>query len=103
MRRPISTSPLYEDNFDNEADSLRYQTGVQRGQIRRKIEELPDIRTLDELVQRRIQEAKLQFCSGLILAVSKVLDSPLFEGIMECEFPRKFSDPTFDYYFGASD
>jgi len=48
--QPRPTSLLYENNFDNEADSPHYQTGIQRGQTRRIIEELPDIRTLDELV-----------------------------------------------------
>jgi len=41
-------------------------------QTRRKIEELLDFRTLDKLVRSQIQEAKLQFYSGLILAVFKV-------------------------------
>ena len=54
LRRSRPTSLLLEDNSDNEADSLRFQTVVQHNQTRRKIEEFPDIRTLDELVQKQI-------------------------------------------------
>ena len=41
--------------------------------------------------------------SGMTLATAKVSDSPLSEEILECEFPKKFSTPTFDYCCGASD
>ena len=46
---------------------------------------------------------KLQFHSRLILAVVKVSDSLLSKEILECEFSKKFTTPTFDYYFGAND
>ena len=59
LRRPKLTPFLREDSSDNEADLPHYQTRVQCDQIRIKIKEFPDIKTLDELVQRRIQEAKL--------------------------------------------
>ena len=42
-----------------------------------KIEDPLTLEPLDELVQRRIQEAKLQFRSESILAVFKISDSPL--------------------------
>jgi len=38
--------------------------GVQYDQTQRRIEEFPYIQTLDELVQRRIKEGKLQLYSG---------------------------------------
>ena len=90
LRRPRPTSPLYKDNSDKEADSPHYQTGVQRGQTRQKIKELLDIRTINELVQRRIQEVKLQSRSGMTLTVSKDSDFPISKKILECEFPKKF-------------
>ena len=46
---------------------------------------------------------KLQFRRSLTLEVSKVCDSPLSEETLKCEFSKKFSPPTFDYYSGASD
>jgi len=89
LRRLEPTSLLCEDDADIEADSS-FLDGVQRDQPRKKIEEFPDIRTLNELVQKWIQEAKLQFCSGLIVEAAKVSDSPL-RRVLEFEFPKKFS------------
>ena len=97
-----TTSPMYEENSDNEAGSSRYQIGVQRGQTRRKIEELPDIIILDELVRRRIQEAKLHPCSEPTLSAIRVSDSPHCKEILKCEFSKKFSAPSFDYYSRVS-
>jgi len=34
--------------------------------------------------------------------ITKIHDSPLFEEIQGCEFPRKFSSPTFNYYSNVS-
>ena len=53
-RRP---PPRYSDN---EAYSLHFHAEAYHRQTRRKIEESTDIRLLDELIQRRIEEAKLQ-------------------------------------------
>ena len=39
----------------------------------------------------------------MTLAAAKVSDSPLPKEGLECEFPKKFSTPIFDYYCGASD
>jgi len=103
LRQPRPTFLLHEDDPDNEADSPRFQTGVQHNQTRRKNEKFYDIKALDELVQRRIQEVKLQFRRGPTQATAKVSDSPLSEKILECEFPKKFSILTFDYNSGASD
>ena len=63
--------------------------------------EFPDIRTLDELIQRRIKKAKLQ--PNNQLSAAEVSYSSLFKEILECEFLRKFSTPIFDYYSGASE
>ena len=60
----------------------------------------PDLRTLDELIQRRA-EAKLQ--SSPSLSTVKISDSPFSEEILECEFPKKFATPTFDYCYGMND
>ena len=79
LRRSIPMSLLREDNSNNEVDSPHYQTRVQCGQIQRKIEEFPDIRTLDILVQTRIQEAELQFRSKPISTAAKVSDSPILK------------------------
>ena len=68
---------MHEDRTDNEANSPHFQMGVQYNQTRRRIEEFSDIPTLDELVQWRIEEAKLQLCSGPKQATVKVSDSPL--------------------------
>ena len=54
------------------------------------------LHALDELIQKRIGEAKLQ--NHLITLTTKILDFPLSEEIEECEFSRKFSTPTFDHY-----
>jgi len=63
MRQSRLTSSLHEDRCDNEADSFRSWAGVQHDQTRRRIEEFPYIQTLDELVQRRIEETKMQLHS----------------------------------------
>ena len=60
-------------------------------QIRRRIEEFPDIQTLNKLVQRRIEEAKLQLCGEPKQATTMVSNSPLSEVILECEFQKKKS------------
>ena len=72
LRLSRQTLVLREDDSDNDVNSPRCQMGVQRGQTWKKIEEFSNIRTLNELVQRQIQEAKLQFHSGsmLITAIS---------------------------------
>ena len=54
LRRPGPMSLLHEDDSDNVAYLSRYQKGIQRGRIQRKIEESLDIRTLDKLDQRWI-------------------------------------------------
>ena len=102
LRLLIPTSLLCEDGSDIEADSLCFWIEVQHKQTRRKIKKFPDIRALDELVQRQIQEVKLQFRSRLIQAAAKVFDSLSIE-ILECEFAKKLSTSTFDYYSRASD
>ena len=96
LRQSRSTS-LHEDRSDNEIDSPHFRMGAQHSQTRRRIKEFPDIRALDELVQRRIQEAKMQLRSRLKQAAAKVSDSLLFKEILECEFLKKFTTPTFDY------
>jgi len=93
----LTNVSLYEDSSDNEVASLPNRVSTRSTQ--RKIEELPDIRTLDELVQRRIQEAKLQFLSGPTLAIAKVSD--LLSTKRLCEFSKRLT-PTFDYYFGVN-
>jgi len=45
----------------------------------------------------------LQLNSRSTLSAVKISDSPLCKEILECEFPKKFSTPTFDYYSGVSD
>ena len=90
-------SPLCEDSSDNEADSPSYQSGVQRGQTRKKTEEFPDVRTLNKLVQRRVYEVKLQSLSEPTPTVAKVSDSSLSEEILECEFSKKSTSQAFDY------
>ena len=75
MRRLKPTSLLHEDDSDCEADSPRYQTGVQLRKTRRKIEKSLNIRTLNELVQRQIHETKLQFYRGPILTAARVYES----------------------------
>ena len=37
-----------------------------------------------------------------MLLAAKISDSPLSEEILECEFSRKFSTLTFDYYSGVT-
>ena len=60
----------------------------------------PNLLALDELIQKQIVEAKsLDHPSSII----KINDSPLSKEIQRCEFPRKFSTHTFDYYCGVSD
>jgi len=68
---------------------------TQRG---RKISRL---QALDELIQRWITEAKLQ--SRPTPSAVKVSDSPLSKEIQKCEFPKKFSTLTFNYYSRVSD
>jgi len=70
---------------------------VQHDQILRRIKEFPDIRILDELVQRRIEEVKLQLYSGPKQAAARVSNSLLSEAILECVFSKKFTTLTFDY------
>ena len=36
-------------------------------------------------------------------SVAKVFDSTLSKDILKCEFQKKFSTPTFDYYSRVSD
>jgi len=67
------------------------------------MEESPNIRILDELIERRIKEAKLHLNSRSTLSATKVFDSPLSKEILECEFSKKFSTSTFDYYSRMSD
>jgi len=43
------------------------------------------------LIQRRIEEAKLQFHNGPKQATAKISDYPLSEEILEYEFPKKFA------------
>jgi len=100
LRRPRTTSPMSKITPTTKQTRLVMKR-VQRGRTRRKVEELSDIRTLDERVQRRLQEVKLQLCSGSILSAAKFSDSSLFEEILKCEFAKKFSTPTFDYYSGT--
>jgi len=59
LRRLRPTSLLRTDGSDNEAESPCFQMGVHYDQTRRKIEEFLDIKRLNMLVQRQIQEAKL--------------------------------------------
>ena len=66
------------------------------------IKESPDIRALDEFIERRIEEAKLQIHSQSILLATKVSDSPFWRNL-ECQFLRKFSTSTFNYYSRMSD
>jgi len=61
-----------------------------------------DVKILDELTQRQIKEAKLQFNRQSSPSAAKVFNSPSKE-ILECEFLRKFSTSTFDYYSGVSE
>jgi len=72
LRRSKLISPMHEDGSDNKADSPCFQTKTQHDQIRRRTEEFPDIRILDELVQRQIEEAKLQLRSGSKQDTAKV-------------------------------
>jgi len=55
------------------------------------------------LIQKQIEEAKLELQSGPKQAAARVSDSPLSEEILECEFPRKFATLTFEYYSETSD
>ena len=55
---------------------------------------------LDELIQKRIMEA---MSLDHPTPITKIHDSPLSEEIQGCEFPRKFSTPSFEYYFRVSD
>jgi len=56
-----------------------------------EVEEIHYIQTLDELIQRWIEEAKLQLRSGPKWTTAKVSDFPLSEAILECEFSQKFT------------
>ena len=66
-----------------------------------QVGESPDLQALDELIQRQIAKAKLQKPPNV--SASKISDSPLSEEILECEFSRKFSTATSDYYSRVSD
>jgi len=59
----------------------------------------PDLCTLDELIQKRIGEARLLDQPTL---TTKIHESPLSKVIQEYEF-LKFSTPIFNYYSGVSD
>jgi len=60
----------------------------------------PNLRTLDELIQKWIREARLLDHST---PTTKIHESPLSKEIQEYEFPKKFSTQTFDYYSVVSD
>ena len=96
------TSLLHEDYSDNEVDSPHFQGGVQHDQTR-MVEEFLYTRAFNELVQRRIEETKLQLCNRPNQVTAKVSDSLLSEEILECEYPKKFTTPTFECYSETSD
>jgi len=49
-------------------------------------------------VQKRIEEAEIQHRDEPIAVTTNIFSSPISEEIQECEFPRKFTIPTFDAY-----
>ena len=59
----------------------------------------PNVRTLDDLIQKRIGEARLLGRP----TTAKIHESLLSKEIQECEFLKMFSTSTFDYYSGVSD
>jgi len=59
-----------------------------------------NLHVLDELIKKRIVEAKLP---QHLIPTTYLHDSSLSKDIQECELPRKFLTPTFDSYTGASD
>jgi len=61
----------------------------------------PYFHALDVLIQMWIGEAKLQ--SHPTVLTTKIPDFSLTKEIQECEFSRKFSIPTYDYYFRVND
>ena len=55
------------------------------------------------MIQRGIEEAKLQLQSRPKHTSARVSDSPLSEENLECKFSKKFAPLTFGYYSGTSD
>ena len=49
-------------------------------------------------MQKRIEEAEIQHRDEPIAVTTNIFSSPISEEIQECEFPRKFTIPTFDAY-----
>ena len=63
-----------------------------------EINRSPDLYALDVLIQKRIVKVKMPHHNPNY-------PNPRFslsKEIQECEFPRKFLTPTFDYYYNAS-
>jgi len=60
----------------------------------------PILHALDELIRKRIMEAKLP---QHLIPTTRLHDCQLFKDIEKCELLRNFLTPTFDIYTGASD
>jgi len=57
--------PLHEDYSDNKTDSPHSRTEANHRKTQRRNKESSDIQALDELIQRRIEEAELRLWGGL--------------------------------------
>ena len=80
--REHGTLRLLNNQLQAQIAALQNPSMPKQSKSEPETRESSDIRTLDELIQRRIKEAKLQFDSRSTLSAVKISDSPLSEEIL---------------------
>ena len=64
---------------------------------------VPRIKGIEEIIQRRIEEASHQLRNEVEPCGLRTSDSPLSKEITSHCFPKKFMISSFEYFFGAID
>ena len=96
-------SPTLSEQFDDESSLSYPRAKDQHNHSRRKIEEFARVHDLDKLMSKRVEEARVPIHGRLRATTTDATNSPFSEGILGCEFPRKYIIPNIEYYFGQSD
>jgi len=74
-----------------------------RSPPRKKVDETPNLQSIEELVLRRIEKAKQINFGEPKVTTTRASESPLLKDILTCEFFKKFVTPTINTYIGMSD
>ena len=72
-------------------------------QSRRRTKAFINVQDLDKLVQERVEEASMPHHYKFRAIAIDASNSPLFQAILEYEFPKKFEILTFDCYSSQND